>query len=182
MKITKDELVAILDKSNASEISVVTYGEAKMNKKGNPFFRKEGRSFVPVNEVTKRSSITYDFGGDYENRVNEALVADGSNGTFKAGGLTWGEWEVFGKVIKNGEKLYIRCYVNRDKQNVVTYYVDGVEATDEQKSTIKEFTPEKTESAKQTNEGLSADKQVIPNVVDFDKLESIEIDGVVYTL
>lgn len=182
MKITKEELSAILTKSTANEISVVTYGEAKMNKKGNPFFAKEGRSFVAVNEVTKRTKVTYDFGGDYETRVNEALVADGSNGTFNASGLPWGEWAEYGKIIRNGEKLYIRVYINRDNKAETTFYVDGKQATDEQVNTIKEFTPEKKEKAKQANEGLVAEKQVIPNVVDFDKIESIEIDGVEYEL
>ena len=181
-KITKNDLVQILAGTNASEIIIVSRGEAKMNKTNNPFYHKEGRSWVPDYVVEKESKTTYDFGGSYEERVNEALVADGSAGTFKTSELTWGEWAVQGRIIKNGDKLYVRVYVNRDNKPEVRYFVDGKEATPQQKEMIRDFTPEKGGSAKQANEGLSEEKQVIPNNIDFDKIITIEVDGTEYEI
>lgn len=182
MKISKSELVDILTNTDYSEITITSQGEAKMNKRGNPFFVKNGASLVAANEVLKHSIITYDFGGNYEQRVNEALVADGSQGTFKSSELAWGSWKVAGKIIEHGEKLYVRCYINRANNMEISYTVDGVQATSEQLSIIKEFTPEKKESVKQSNEGLEAEKQIIPNNVDFDHIINIEMGGVVYEL
>ena len=60
--------------------------------------------------------------------------------------------------------------------------MDGKDATDAQIKEIKAFTPDKGGSAKQANEGLAEGKQIIPNNVDFDKIITIEIDGVEYTI
>ena len=183
--ITKSELVKLLASTNAVEITIVQRGECKMNKANNPFFHKEGRSWVADYNVEKESKTTYDFGGaSYEERVNEALVSDGSAGTFKGGALTWGEFVkgAEGRVIEYNGKYYVRCYINRANKSEVRYFVDGKDATEQQIKDIKDFTPNKVGSAKQANEGLSEDKQVIPNNVDFDKIITIEVDGVEYTI
>lgn len=184
VQISKSDLVQLLAQTNASEITVVSRGEAKMKKTNNPFFHKEGRSWVPDYNVEKESKTTYDFGGSYEERVNEALVADGSTGTFKGGSLAWGEFVkgAEGRVIEYNGKYYVRCYIKHDLIPDVRYFVNGKEATAEQISDIKAFTADKSGSAKQTNEGLAEDKQVIPNNIDFDKIITIEVDGVEYTI
>ena len=182
--ISKIDLVQLLSATNANSVTIVQRGECKMNKTNNPFYHKEGRSWVPDFNVEKESKTTYDFGGSYEERVNEALVADGSAGTFKGGSLAWGEFVkgAEGRVIEYNGKFYVRCYINRGNAAEVHYFVDGKAATEEQIKDIKEFTPDKGGSAKQANEGLAEEKQVIPNNVDFDKIISIEVDGVEYTL
>ena len=183
--ITKSELVKLLANTNAVEITIVQRGECKMNKTNNPFFYNEGRSWDADYNVEKESKTTYEFGGaSYEERVNEALVSDGSAGTFKGGALTWGEFVkgAEGRVIEYNGKYYVRCYINSANKSEVRYFVDGKDATEQQIKDIKDFTPNKVGSAKQANEGLSEDKQVIPNNVDFDKIITIEVDGVEYTI
>lgn len=180
--ISKSDLVKLLGATSVNEVIIIQRGECKMNKTNNPFYHKEGRSWVADYDVEKESRSVYDFGGSYEDRVNEALVADGSNGTFKAGALAWGEWEVQGRVIRNGEKLYVRVYVKNDSKPDVSYFVNGKAATKEQIAIIRDFTPEKKASSKQLEEGLAEEKQIIPNNVDFDKIVSIEIDGIEYTI
>lgn len=183
-QITKSELSQILANTDATEIIVSTRGEVKMNKTNNPFYEKQGRSWVAKDLVEKCQTSEYSFGGNYEERVNEALVADGSAGTFEAAALTWGEWEIEGKVITHNGKLYVRCYiVEGSGQNVATtYFVNGEVATEEQVKTIKEFTPTHKPSAKQSNEGLEQGKQIIPNNIDFDKIVCISIGGEVYEI
>ena len=181
-KVSRERLVELLTSTNASSVTIVSVADAKMNKTNNPFYHKEGRAWVADKVVTKRSETTYNFGGSYEARVNEALVADGSTATFKSGALAWGEWLVEGKVIQYNGEFYVRVYVNRDNTSNVTYFVDGKEATESEVKTIKEFTPEKGASAKQTNEGLAEEHQIIPNNIAFSKIESITIEGVAYTL
>lgn len=183
-KINKSDLIQLLSSTSAESITILQRSECKMNKTNNPFYHKEGRAWVPDCLVEKESKTTYDFGGSYEERVNEALVSDGSAGTFKAAGLTWGEF-VQGsnnRVIEYNGKFYVRCYINRDNTSEVSYFVDGVPATDQQVADIKAFTPEKKESAKQANEGLTAEKQIIPNNVSFDNILVIEIDGTEYEI
>lgn len=182
--ISKSDLVQLLASTNAESVTIIQRGECKMNKTNNPFYHKEGRSWVPDFNVEKESKTVYDFGGSYEERVNEALVADGSAGTFKGGSLSWGEFVkgAEGRVIEYNGNYYVRCYINNDNTPEVRYFVDGKDATDAQVKDIKAFTPEKGGSAKQANEGLAENKQVIPNNIPFDKIISIEVDGVEYTI
>ena len=96
----------------------------------------------------------------------------------------WGEFVkgAEGRVIEYNGKYYVRCYINNNNTSEVRYFVDGKDATDAQIKEIKAFTPDKGGSAKQANEGLAEGKQIIPNNVDFDKIITIEIDGVEYTI
>ena len=183
--ITKSDLVQLLASTNAVSVTIVSRSECKMNKTNNPFYHKEGRSWVADNLVEKECKTTYDFGSvSYEDRVNEALVADGSTGTFKGGSLAWGEFVkgAEGRVIEYNVKYYVRCYINKKNKPEVSYFVDGHAATDAQVKSIKEFTPDKGGSAKQANEGLAEENQIIPNNVGFDKIITIEVDGVEYKI
>lgn len=183
-QVSKQELSQILASTDETEITVTTRGEAKLNKTDNPFYEKQGRVWVAKDLVEKIATSQYAFGGSYEERVNEALVADGSNGTFKAAALPLGEWEAEGKVIRHNGKLYARCYiVEGSGQRVeVRYEVNGQPATDEQVKTINEFTPSRKPSAKQEAEGLEQGKQVIPNNIDFDKIVEITVGDETYTV
>ena len=183
-KITENDLIQLLDKTSAETITIVSRSECKMNKTNNPFYKKEGRKWVPVNKVEKQNVITYLYGGGtYEERVNENLKADGSTNVFESKGLTWGEWFILNKIIKYGANFYVRCYLDINNKGTKEYFVDGKPATKEQLALIKEWEiKDKDYSERQLTEGLSADKQVYPQSVKFDNIVTIEVDGVEYEL
>lgn len=183
-QITKSQLVDLLKSTTAETLTIKSRKEHKMNKTNNPFYHKEGRSWVADNFVEKESISEFDFGGaSYEQRVNEKLAENGIEGKFESAPLSWGNWLVNGRVIENGQKLYVRCYVKHDSKPIVNYYVDGTPASATQLASIKEFTAEKSVSAKQANEGLLEEsQQVIPNNIDFDNIVEITFDGTTYTL
>ena len=62
MRITQQQLIDILDNTDANNVTLLYETPVKMNKKGNPFFVKEGRAFVQVNSVTKKVIDTFGFG------------------------------------------------------------------------------------------------------------------------
>lgn len=182
MKVSKQDLVNILVKASATaeSVEVQTYSVAKMNKRGN---------YLKDERVMKLQTIEYAYGKSYEDRVNEALVESGKEGTFESKSLPWGKWleGAEGSVIshtKNGEdKLYIRCYLKKGVEPDVTYYVNGKPATEDEVDTIKAFSPNRSkDSSTQSEAGLEQEKQVIVNAVDFDNIISITIEGVTYEL
>jgi hypothetical protein len=182
-QISKNDLIQLLDKTSAETITIVQRREAKMNKTNNPFYHKEGRKMVPDYKVEKQSKVTYLYGGgSYEERVNEALRADGSTNEFTGSGLRWGEWFIQNKVILYQGQFYVRAYVDKGNTPDVEYFVDDKPATEQQIKDIKEFEIESSGSAKQANEGLSEEKQIIPNNIRFDTIVTIEIDGTEYEI
>jgi hypothetical protein len=183
-KITENDLIQLLDKTSAETIKVVSRKECKMNKTNNPFYKKEGRKWVPVNVVEKQNVITYLYGGGtYEERVNEALKADGSTNTFESRELPWGEWFIMNKIIKYGANFYVRCYLDINNTGTKEYFVDGKPATAEQLKLIDEWEiKDKDYSERQLTEGLTPDKQVYPQSVKFENIVTIEVDGVEYEL
>lgn len=210
MKVTKQDLVNILVKAmaTAESVEVQTYSVAKMNKSralldenGNEvkekYFDKKTKTekerVVKVeNElkderVMRLQTIEYGFGGSYEQRVNEALAENNIEGEFKSQPLKWGKWVegAEGAVIshtKDGvDKLYMRCYVKADGVKSNEYFVNGKSATESEIETIKQFAPNRTKDCSTQSEvGLEQGKQVIPNVVDFDNIIAITIEGVTY--
>lgn len=183
-KISENDLIQLLDKTSAETIKVVARKECKMNKTNNPFYKKEGRKWVPAVKVEKKNVTEYLYGGGtYQERVNENLKADGSTNEFKGGELPWGEWFILNKIIKYGANFYIRCYYDIDNPGTKEYFVDGKPATKEQLATIKEWEIDSDyPSKKQLEEGLSAEKQVYPQSIRFDTIVTIEIDGTEYEL
>lgn len=183
MQVTKEQFVELMKTTTANEIKISKLAEANLNKKDNPFYQKEGRSFVPVKKVEKRSIGTYSYGYDYQSKVNEALVAEGKEAEFKAESLPWGEWETPNKIIAHNGKKYIRCYQQDDATTEVEYIVDGQPATDEDIKTIKQFEQHKSGgSNKQSEAGLEQPKQVKPQNVCVDNIEWAEVDGVKYEI
>ena len=192
MRVTQDQLVDIVAKSDADNITVVYEGEVQMLKTGNPFYTKQGRSFVPVNSVTKRSIDTFGFGLEYENEVKSELRRNGENGDFVSAPIAWGDFVVPCKVIKHkgtGE-LYLRVFADVYIENrpdeagrVTEYYVDGEPATEEQMATIEEFAPKYNgTSKKQEQAGLPRAEQVKPRTLKFSNIISVVIDNKMYEL
>ena len=182
MKITKQDLVNILimAMATAESVEVQTYSVAKMNKRNNPLAKER---------VNRLQTIEYAFGQSYEQRVNEALVENGKEGTFESKSLPWGKWVegAEGAVIahnKNGEdKLYMRVYLKENGVKSTEYFVNGNPATQSDLDTIAEFTPSRTkDSSTQSDAGLEQSKQIVVNVVDFDNIITITIDGTTYEL
>ena len=181
MKIVNSEkLIEILKATTAEEITLTTSTEVKMNKRGNSLVENG-------NKVTKTTSATYQFGGSYEERINESI--DSSIG-YKAKPLPWGSWVngAEGKVIthtktdKEGNEttnFYLRYYNPTSEVSTITF-VDGEVATDEQMKIIEQFTPKKKESKVVTESGAEFENKVKSNVVNFANIITIEIDGEVY--
>ena len=178
--VNSEELIEILKATSAEEITLTTSTEVKMNKRGNSLVENG-------NKVTKTTSATYQFGGSYEERINESI--DSSIG-YKAKPLPWGAWVngAEGKVIthtktdKEGNEtinFYIRYY-NATSEVSTTTFVDGKFATDEQMKIINQFTPKKKESKVITESGAEVENKVKTNVVNFANIVTIEIDGEVY--
>ena len=178
--VNSEELIEILKTTTAEEITLTTSTEVKMNKRGNSLVENG-------NKVTKKTSATYQFGGSYEERINESI--DSSIG-YKAKPLPWGSWVegAEGKVIahtktdKEGNEttnFYLRYY-NATSEVSSTTFVDGEVATDEQMKIIEQFTPKKKESKVVTESGAEFENKVKSNVVNFANIITIEIDGEVY--
>lgn len=178
--INSAELIEILKATSAEEITLTTSIEVKMNKRGNSLVENG-------NKVTKTTCASYQFGGSYEERINETL--DTSIG-YKAKPLPWGSWVegADGKVIthtktdKEGNEttnFYLRYY-NATSDVSSTTFVDGEVATDEQMKIIEQFTPKKKESKVVTESGAEVENKVKTNVVNFANIVTIEIDGEVY--
>ena len=178
--INSAELIEILKATTAEEITLTTSTEVKMNKRGNSLVENG-------NKVTKTTCASYQFGGSYEERINESI--DSSIG-YKAKPLPWGSWVngADGKVIthtktdKEGNEttnFYLRYY-NPTSEVSTTTFVDGEVATDEQMKIIKQFTPKKKETKVVTESGAEVENKVKTNVVNFANIVTIEIDGEVY--
>ena len=178
--VNSEELIEILKATTAEEITLTTSTEVKMNKRGNSLVENG-------NKVTKTTSATYQFGGSYEERINESI--DTSIG-YKAKPLPWGSWVegAEGKVIthtktdKEGNEttnFYLRYY-NATSEVSTTTFVDGEFATSEQMKIIEQFTPKKKESKVITESGAEVENKVKTNVVNFANIITIEIDGEVY--
>ena len=178
--INSAELIEILKATSAEEITLTTSTEVKMNKRGNSLVENG-------NKVTKTTCASYQFGGSYEERINESI--DSSIG-YKAKPLPWGSWVngAEGKVIthtktdKEGNEttnLYLRYY-NATSEVSSTTFVDGEVATDEQMKIIEQFTPKKKEAKVVTESGAEVENKVKANGVNFANIVTIEIDGEVY--
>ena len=147
-------------------VSVSYENEQKMNKRNNPYY---GR-------VTKRVVAQMQFGYSYENACNNRC-ADGV--TFVADSLSWGAWvEGFeNKVIVHKEEYYFRLYDIHGKRAKVTYFVDGVPATEEQIAEFMVFVPQSKPSAKQMAHGIEEERQVMPKAIKFSNIIEFTING-----
>ena len=190
MRITQQQLIDILDNTDANNVTLLYETPVKMNKKGNPFFVKEGRTLVQVNSVTKKVIDTFGFGLNYTDEVNRGLKSAGADANYQAGEVSWAETVVPNKVIKHKTtgKYYIKIFNSYIAgkpmvERTVEYFVDGQPATDEQMKTIKEFEI-KTDGniKKQEIAGLSNAEQVKMQTINFDNIISIVVDDVMYEL
>ena len=122
---------------------LVMCAEHKMNKRGNEL---HGR-------VQKLSGWGFDTNGDYADKVNLQREREGLSADFEAL-PTWAEQ--INKIIyrhkEQHEKLYMSVFPAPNFGTFVSYFVDGRPATESELATIKQFTPEKSESSRQGTE------------------------------
>ena len=163
---TMDLMQSVKASKGCQFVSVSYENEQKMNKRNNPYY---GR-------VTKRVVAQMQFGYSYENACNNRC-AEGV--TFVADSLAWGAWvEGFeNKVIVHKEEYYLRLYDVHGKKPKVTYYVDGVVATEEQIAEFMAFVPQSKPSAKQLAHGIEEERQVMPKAIKFSNIVEFTING-----
>lgn len=189
MKVTQEQLIDILRDTDADNVTVLSETPVKMNKTGNPFYTKEGRGYIEVNVVTKRTISTYGFNLNYKDEVEKELKRAGKEGEYQVKERAWAETVVPNKVIrhKGNGTLYLVVYnsfiLNHPAiEKESEYYVDGVPATEEQMETIFQFEIGHSGVKKQEDAGLSEENQVSQQTIKFDNIISIVIGNTMYEL
>lgn len=182
--VSQSELLNILANADVPTITVSFHGFVTMTKKDNIFYHKEGGKYVTNNFFTKRCTIEYDFGKGYQTRVNEALLAEGLEPTFVCdkGVNDWSEWEIPTKVLRKDSTLFLYVYIRPDGLKNASYFVNGRPASDKQTYVIKKFLPLISVNKQQTAKGLAPDKQVVPHLISFSNIDSIEIGDNIYEI
>lgn len=184
--ITEDDLLRLLSDTEESRISLLYRKPVKMNKKENPFYRKEGRSFVEIAKVEKEVEAVYEFGVNYSQKVNETLKEKNLENNFEAKAESWAETVVKDKVARHKEtgKLYIKVYPLKDETPMkVSYYVDDEPASEEDMKTIDRFEIRKDASVKtQENAGLEKSEQIKTFLIDLGNVIKITIGDEEYFL
>jgi hypothetical protein len=122
---------------------LIMAADHKMNKRNNPLF---GR-------VKKLSGWGFDTNGDYAHKVNLQREREGLSADFEAL-PTWAEKinDIIYRHKTETEKLYMSVFPSVNFGTFVSYFVDGRPATESEMATIREFTPEKSESSRQGTE------------------------------
>ena len=157
--ITKSELVEkMLTLRNGSHTfgSVVLATEPKMNKGGNPFF---GR-------VTKLAKWSFGVNTEYYTKLLNEMVRQGldtSNLTKEPSNYTRYTEKANCPILRlksDNSKLYLSVFPNKEGVSFVQYYLDGNLATEMETAQIKAWVGEDKPSAKQSELGISADKEI----------------------
>jgi predicted transcriptional regulator len=163
-------LNAINDGGSATFAQVIAVVSQKQLKRGNPLAKAE---------VTKLVNYNFLLNAVYENAVNNKRVREGNEADFEAQ-KNWHE-KVYdtnnGSIVcnrNNANDRYLSGIVNNAK--VLTYFVDGIEATNEQIETIKQFKPK---VAKAVNQGLEDD--VIFRTIKIEGIKEVRANKQVLT-
>ena len=136
-----------------------------MLKTGNPY-----KSSV----VTKTTSLTAQFGTDYQNKVNKQLTKEGKEADFEAGQRSWGE--NLGKgIILNEKTGEISVQLISDSAPAeVVYRIDG-QVVD--KTVLEPFIPVKKPSGNQ-----GTDKEIVPRAYRIDRIKALRMNGEEYVV
>ena len=160
---------AINDGGKGTFAEVTAMVEQSMLKTNNPLAKEV---------VTKLTTYNVLLNANYTNLVNNARVREGKEANFKAK-KNWHE-KVYdsenGSIVCNPNKRenrYLMASVNFAK--TLTYYVNGVEATNEQVEIIKQF--KSKSSAK--NQGL--DKEVVIRTIGIEGIKEVRANKQVLT-
>jgi predicted transcriptional regulator len=153
---------AINDGGSATFATIVAKVEQKMLKKGNPL-----RNSL----IEKLVDYKFTLNAIYSNAVNSQRKREEKDTNFVAK-QNWHS-KVYdtknGAIVcnvKNTDKRYLSGIVN-DAQ-IISYFVDGIEATKEQIDIIKEF---RQKQSKPTNQNLEND--IIFRVIEIDNIKKV---------
>jgi hypothetical protein len=129
-----------LSQGNYTKGFLIMSADHKMNKRGNELF---GR-------VKKLSGWGFDVNADYSRKVNLQREREGLSMDFEAL-PTWAEKvnDIIYRHKTETHKLYMSVFPSKNFGTFVSYFVDGRPATESEMATIREFTPEKSESSRQ---------------------------------
>jgi hypothetical protein len=153
---------AINDGGSATFATIVAKVEQKMLKKGNP---------LRSSKIEKLVNYKFTLNAIYSNAVNSQRKKENKDTDFVAK-QNW-----HSKIhdtkngaivcnVKNTDKRYLSGIVN-DAQ-IITYFVDGVEATKEEVDIIKQF---RQKQSKPTNQNLDSD--VIFRVIEISNIKKV---------
>jgi hypothetical protein len=153
---------AINDGGSATFATIVAKVEQKMLKKGNP---------LRSSKIEKLVNYKFTLNAIYSNAVNSQRKKENKDTDFVAK-QNW-----HSKIhdtkngaivcnVKNTDKRYLSGIVN-DAQ-IITYFVDGVEATKEEVDIIKQF---RQKQSKPTNQNLDSD--IIFRVIEIDNIKKV---------
>jgi hypothetical protein len=165
-----------------ASVQVVSYKETKMNKgtknNRNPFL---GRVF-------ERTTIGgWAVGTNYSNACQNAADRSGSEETFEAK-KSWHVYynDFFETDKATGMKFYLQLQKSAKTgcKTEKVYFVDGVEATEEQVSAIEAWLPssEKKQSSSQVEAGIDAEHERNYILVALANIESIKQGDFTYNL
>lgn len=168
-----EEIIKEAIAAGTGKVYLHTETKVEMNKKENPLYGLN---------VTRRTRGEYDFNKSYEASVNEALLAEGKSGEFKAKSLPWGHWYegAENKIIEHTNaagdtNYYLRYYMNNDYEVEGEFFVDGNPATAEQIELIEKFSKKKSGGSKlQQEAGVTQEKEVRPLLVNLNNVIEIE--------
>lgn len=180
MKNTNYEtLISVIKESNAETVELVTKTPVKMNKKKNPLYEKQ---------VERVSKGVFQFGSSYTEMMNETIDTSTGASEYQTKSLRWGHWldGAVNKIIEytkedadgNETTSYYLRYYNAVEPMSVEYLIDGIPASLEEISTIHEFEPKKkTVPKSQSEHGLNESNRIMVQLVNFDNIQEIIIDG-----
>lgn len=180
MKVTREQFIDIIKATSADTVCVRYETDVKMNKKQNPFYHQEGRSWIPDHNVTKISENWYKFGKSYSEAVNEAKTSEED---FKAK-ESYLESVIPNKLYKSktGDQLYLRVMADDSvTPEAPSYFVDGVAADDSQMKIIDEF-EQRYEHKVHTQEAVGIEKPIRVFNYKLEQIISVIIDGETYEL
>jgi hypothetical protein len=153
---------AINDGGSATFATIIAKVEQKMLKKGNP---------LRSSKIEKLVNYKFTLNAIYSNAVNSQRKRENKDTNFVAK-QNWHSKVYDSKNgaivcnVKNTDKRYLSGIVNNAE--IITYFVDGVEATKEEVEIIKEF---RQKQSKPTNQNLDSD--IIFRVIEIDNIKKV---------
>jgi hypothetical protein len=165
--ISKVEMVKLLEGVKGTTFVGVDYcAPVEMRKTGNPYVG---------HDVTKTTSLTGQFGGDYENWVNNQREREGKSADFDAASRTWGENLGKGIILnpKTGEVSIQLIMTNAPSDTV--YRIDGEQVD---KTVLEPFLPVK----KVNKENQGTDKTVVVRTLRTDRIKVLRVNGEAYVI
>lgn len=177
--ITRNELVEkMLNLRNGSHTfgSWVIKTKTKMNKGGNPFYDR----------VTKLAKWSFGVNTEYYTKLVNEMQRQGldTSALTKVGSA----YERYNdkpncpilRLKSDTEKLYVSVFPNKEGVSFVEYYIDNRKATEFEVEQIKAWLGENKPSAKQTELGISADKEIKIRTAKLDSVVAITLEGQTY--